>query len=57
MRRRALPAAAFSTHDELEAFTGNFARHQGPSDGLFGNFQLAHRAALAGRHRSKRHSR
>jgi hypothetical protein len=52
MHRRALPAAAFSAHDELEACTGNFARHQGPSDGLFGNFQLAHGGALGGRHRS-----
>jgi hypothetical protein len=47
-----LPAATFSTHDDLEACAGNFARHRGPSDGLFGQFQLAHRGALGGRHRS-----
>jgi hypothetical protein len=52
MRRRGLPAATFSAHDELEARTGDFARHQGPPHGLFGNLQLVHRGTLGRRHRS-----
>jgi hypothetical protein len=52
MRRVRLAAAAFSTHDDLEARAGNFARHRSPSDSLFGEFQFAHRGALGWGHRS-----
>jgi hypothetical protein len=57
VRSRGLLAPAFSAHDELKTRTGNFAGRHGPSDGLFGDFQLAHGRALGGRHRSERHSR
>jgi hypothetical protein len=52
MSRLRLPVETFSTYDDLEACAGNVARHRGPSDSLFGEFQLAHRGALGGGHRS-----
>ncbi|HEY4917604.1 MAG TPA: hypothetical protein VIH92_11865 [Solirubrobacteraceae bacterium] len=52
MSRRRLPAATFSMYDDLEARAGNFARHRGSSDSLFGELQLTHRGALGGSHRS-----